>query len=390
MLSKSSNNAINYITIIASLGIVLGAAALFVVLSGFAGLKDFTLQFTSIVDPDFKAIPATGKSFFISENDSLQLDSSSDLFSYSKVLEERVIVTFDDKNFPAFIKGVDDKYKFVNAIESVIFEGSWLTQNTNQIVVGWGVSNSLSFSVLDYGKRVQLSIPKAGKGQVSSVRQAFSTEKAINVGIFDINEALNDKYVYAGIDLAQNLLGFKNNQVSSLEFKITEGIDHDLAKSRIEGILGDKIIMKNRAQLNDALYKMLNSENLFVYLLLTLVSIILIFNVIGSLIMMILDKKQTLNTLFNLGATLKDIRKIFFLQGIIMTVLGTLLGLLIGFVVVCIQQGFSLVMITPSLPYPMSIHVENFVIVFLTITILGIIASRIAATRISKSLLKAV
>jgi lipoprotein-releasing system permease protein len=106
--------------------------------------------------------------------------------------------------------------------------------------------------------------------------------------------------------------------------------------------------------------------------------------------MMILDKKQTLHTLFNLGATLKDIRKIFFLQGIIMTILGTILGLIIGFVVVYIQQSLSLVMITASLPYPMAIHFENYAIVFLTISILGIIASRIAAMRISKSLLKAV
>ena len=390
LLSKSSNNAINYITIIASLGIVLGAAALFIVLSGFAGLKDFTLQFTSIVDPDFKAETAIGKSFFVTENELSQLDAEDDIISYSKVIEERVIVSFDDKNYPAYIKGVDENYQVVNAIESVIFEGSWLTQNTNQIVVGWGISNSLSFNVLDYGKRIELSIPKPGKGQISSIQQAFSSEKGINVGIFDVNESLNDKYVYSSFVLAQSLLNFKELQVTSLEFKIKEGVDQSSAKNKIETILGDKVIIKNRAQLNDALYKMLNSENLFVYLLLTLVSIILIFNVIGSLIMMILDKKPTLNTLYNLGATLKGIRKIFFFQGITMTILGTIIGLFLGFIIVSLQKAFSLVMITPSLSYPMSVKIENFIIVFLTISILGIIASRIASRRISKKLIQAV
>ena len=163
--SKSSNNAINFITIIAAIGVVLGAASLFIVLSGFAGLKDFTLQFTSFVDPDLKIQPAQGKSFFCEDDQLLQLNQIEGIASYSKIIEDRVFINFENKNYPnAYIKGIDANYETVNAIDSVIPLGSWLTQKTNQIVTGWGISSNLSFGVLDYGKRVSLYVPKPGKG----------------------------------------------------------------------------------------------------------------------------------------------------------------------------------------------------------------------------------
>ena len=387
--SKSNNNAINFISIIAAIGIILGAASLFIVLSGFTGLKDFTLQFTSIVDPDLKAEAAQGKSFLITNKELIELNNLEDVISYSKVIEDRVFIAFDNKNYPnAYIKGVDENYKKVNIIDSVIPLGSWLTQKTNQIVVGWGISRNLSFGVLDYGKRVSLYVPKPGKGQITSANQAYNTFNAVNVGIFDINEELNDKYVYAPFDFAQQLLGYENNQISSIEFKLKNGFDENEIRTNIQNIFGNKVVLKNRAQLNDALYKMLNTEYLAVYLIFTLVLIIALFNVIGSIIMMILDKKKNLNTLFNLGATLKDIRKIFFYQGVLMTFLGGFIGLGIGFVIILLQQTFSLIMITPSLAYPVSLKTINFVIVFLTISVLGIIASKIASTRITKHLVE--
>jgi len=385
--SKSSNNAINFITIIAAIGIILGSASLFIVLSGFAGLKDFTLQFTSIVDPDLKAETAKGKSFLVSNEELEKLNQLEDIISYSKIIEDRVFIAFDDKNYPnAYIKGVDENYEKVNAIDSVIPLGNWLTQNTNQIVVGWGISSNLSFGVLDYGKRVSLYVPKPGKGQITSVNQIYNTFQAVNVGIFDINEEHNDKYVYAPFSFAQKLLDYEENQVSSIEFKLKEGFNEDKVRAEILNILGDKVVLKNRAQLNDALYKMLNTEYLAVYLIFTLVLIIALFNVIGSIIMMILDKKKNLNTLFNLGATQKDIRKIFFYQGVLMTLIGGIVGLVIGLLLIFLQQTFSLVMITPSLPYPVSLKAINVLIVFTTITILGILASKIASTRITKNL----
>lgn len=384
--SKSSNNAINFITIIALIGVVLGAASLFVVLSGFAGLKDFTLQFSTIIDPDLKAETVVGKSFNFTEAQREQLNAIDDIALYSEVIEERVIAYSEGKNYLASIKGVDANYNEVSSIESVIPHGSWLEQKTNQIVAGWGVSQNLSFGVLDYGKAVNIYVPKPGKGQITSTKNAFNTVRAINVGIFDVNEKLNDTYVYASISLARRLLNYQPNQISAIEFKLKEDADEGSVQAQIQNILGSNIVVKNRVQLNDALYKMLNSENLLIYLLLTLVSALLIFNVIGSIIMMILEKKPSLNTLFNLGVPIKNMRKIFFLQGSAITLIGCVVGLFLGFLIVLIQQTFGLVPITPTLAYPVSIKLENFIIVFLTISVLGILSSKISATRVTEKL----
>lgn len=386
--SKSTNNAINFITYIALIGVILGSASLFIVLSGFAGLKDFTLQFTSQVDPDLKAEAALGKSFFLTQEEISRLENLKDIVNFSKIVEERVFLASDDKNTLAVIKGVDEHFQNVVAVDSTLDYGSWFEQKSNQLVVGWGISNSLSLGVLNFTKPLTIYVPKPGKGQITSTKNAFNSIKAINVGVFYINETLNDTYVFAPIDLAKNLLNYESNQISSIEFKLNDGADENQVKNNIKAILGDKVILKNRTQLNDALYKMLNTENLAVYLIFTLVLIIAFFNVIGSLIMMILDKKQSLNTLFNIGATVKDIRKIFFFQGSLMSVIGGLMGLVLALIITALQKVFSLVMITPTLPYPITIKVENFFIVFLTISVLGIVASKIASVRITKTLVQ--
>ncbi|MEN3323756.1 ABC transporter permease [Mariniflexile soesokkakense] len=386
--SKSSNNAINFITIIAIVGVILGSASLFIVLSGFSGLKDFTLQFSSIIDPNLKAETAKGKSFILTDDDVNKLNNLIDIAQYAKIVEERVIIASQDKSTIATIKGVDEHFEQVVNFDTVIEHGNWIEPKSQQIIVGWGIANSLSLGILDYTNPVNVYVPKPGKDQITSTTNAFNSINVINVGVFFINEKLNDTYVFAPIDLAQNLLNYEPNQISAIEFKLKDGVDEALAKEHIQAILGNKVIIKNRAQLNDALYKMLNTENLAVYLIFTLVLIIAFFNVIGSLIMMMLDKKRSLSTLFNVGVTVRDIRRIFFYQGSLMSVVGGFIGLLISLIIVFLQKTFSLVMITPSLAYPVNIKVENLFIVFITISVLGIIASKIASVRVTKSLIE--
>lgn len=386
--SKSNNNAINFISIIAIVGVVLSAAALFIVLSGFAGLKAFTLEFSTVIDPDLKALTVIGKSFVLNEETENKLKKIEGIVSYSKVIEERALASFDGNTHPLFLKGVDSHFPEVNPTDSILSEGTWVVPKTKQVVIGWGISNSLSIGVLDYGKRVKLYVPRPGKGQISSTKQAFKEVNVQNVGIFDVNENLNNNYIFTTIEVAKDLLNYGPNQITNIEFKLSEKANEKNVKAKIQEVLGEKIAIKNRDELNESLHKMLNIENLFVYLVFTLVLIIALFNVIGSIIMMILDKKQTLNTLFNIGATVKDIRRIFFLQGTLMTIIGGGIGLLMGAVIIFIQQMFQLVMITPSLPYPVLFKIENLVLVFITITLFGLIASKIASVRINRKLVK--
>jgi len=375
-------------TVIAASGTVIAAAALFIVLSGFAGLKSFSLEFSSFVDPDLKVFPAQGKSFVLNAKDSLRLTKLDGVDAFSKTIEEKVILEFNDKRQIVTLKGVDGDYLNVTKIDTMVYYGSWLEQNAGQVVSGGGIANKLSFGVLDFSKSLKIYVPKPGKGQITSVRGAFNSINAYNIGVFDINETLNNTYVFSDINMAKYLLGYNKNQISAIEFKLKPEASQTVVKQKLNSILGDRVIIKNRNQLNDALFKMLNTENVAVYLIFTLVIIVALFNVVGALIMMILDKRASLNTLFNLGATTKSIRKVFFFQGSLMTILSGIIGLLLGFTVVVLQQQFALVMITASLPYPVEIEATNVLIVLATIFTFGILASKLASQRISKSLVK--
>jgi len=386
LFTKSSNNAINFITIIAAIGVVIGSAALLIVLSGFAGLKDYSLQFSSFIDPDLKVIPTEGKSFELTPEKISKLDEIKGIASYSKIIEERAGLVSDSKQQIVTLKGVDENYP-ASTINAIVSLGSWLSPEANQIVAGWGIASNLSFGVMDYGKVLKIYTPKPGKGQITSEKDAFNVITTTNIGIFEINEELDNSVVFGSIDLVRELLNYNENTFSSLEIKLSNINDIDVVTEELQSVFGNTFEIKNKEQLNDALYKMLNTENLAVYLIFTLVLIIALFNVVGSIIMMILDKKKDLKTLFNLGITVKEIRRIFFLHGSLMTVLGGFVGILLAVLLIVFQKVFGFVMITASLPYPVSLKITDVLLVFITITTLGLLASKIASTRISKPLL---
>ena len=204
--------------------------------------------------------------------------------------------------------------------------------------------------------------------------------------IYSINEELDNKYVFSSLAFAQELLELDANEFSALEIKLCPTAKEDDVRASLNNLFDKPINIKNRIQLNDKLYKMLNTENLAVYLIFTLVLIIALFNVIGSIIMVILDKQDNIKTLYNVGASVSQIKKVFLLQGTLMTLLGGVLGLFVGVLIIYAQLQFNMVMITPSLPYPVSLTIKNILIVFVTIMSLGIIASYIASSRIHRAL----
>jgi lipoprotein-releasing system permease protein len=386
-ISTSKNNAINIINRIASMGIIIGALALFVVLSVFSGLKEFSLSFTNAIDPDLKLNSTLGKSILITPEQERQIKQIDGLVSYSKIIEERVLFTFDGKQEVTYLKGIDSLFTKVNPIEKNLFNGQWLAQNTNQVVVGYGIAQKFSMGLLDFNRPLQVFVPKPGKGAIENPEQAFNQSDLLPIGIYTINEDLDSKYVFADLGLAQELLEYQPNRVSGLEIKIQKGANEKAIIEQLQSIFKNTITVKNRAQLNESLYKMLNTENIAVYLIFTLVIVVALFNLIGALIMMILDKKGNLKTLFNLGVEIKDLRKIFLLQGTLLSVFGGCIGLVLGIGIVILQQQFQLIMITPTLAYPVVFTLENVLIVLVTIISLGFIASLIASSRVSKKLL---
>lgn len=369
------------------MGVIVGAMALFVVLSVFSGLKEFSLSFTNAIDPDLKLTATLGKSLFISADQERQIKQIDGLVSYSKIIEERVLFTFDGKQEVTYLKGVDRLFSKVNPIEKNLFNGQWLAANTSQVVVGYGIAQKFSMGLLDFNRPLQVFVPKPGKGAIENPEQAFNQADLLPIGIYAINEDLDSKYVFADLGLAQELLEFQPNQISGIEIKIQKEANEQAIIEQLQAIFKDAVTIKNRAQLNESLYKMLNTENIAVYLIFTLVIVVALFNLIGALIMMILDKKSNLKTLFNLGVEIKDLRKIFLLQGTLLSVFGGGVGLLLGIGIVLLQQKFQLIMITPTLAYPVVFTLENILIVLGTIVLLGFLASLIASSRVSKKLL---
>lgn len=385
--SKSSQNAVNIINFITFLVIVIGSAALFIVLSGFAGLKTFSLSFTNSFDPELKAIPATGKFFTLSAAQETKLASIQGIAYYSKEIEEKVYLEHKGKNHIAYLKGIDSNYTKVTGVDSTIYYGDWLINN-DQVVAGIGIINILGVMVNQFRSPMQIYAFKPGEGSISqqSNNSLYNQLPMVVSGVYAVEADLDNKYVFAHLPLVQALLEKEAHQYSGINFKLMEGANEGIIRELVLKSLENKVILKNRQELNSTLYKMLNTENVATYLIFTLVLIIALFNVVGAIIMMILDKQQNSKTLYSFGTTIKELRRIYFVQGILVTGIGGLIGVLLGSLLIWSQLAFGWLKITPSLPYPVEYQVINVGIVLGTILVLGIIASKIASSRINKKL----
>lgn len=385
LFSKSSTNAINIITIIATFGVIVGATALFVILSGFSGLRTFSFSLLDASDPDVKISPVTGKTFFITPEIQETLNGSKEIKNFSRVVEERVFLKYKEKNHIANIKGVDGNYAKTIAIDSVLNVGTWIDPEfKNTVVIGNGISYKLSVGIRSFGEVLEIYVPKPGKGFMNP-NNAFRSQRTQVIGVYNGSEEFRNKYVFAELKLAQNLLNYKDNQVSGIEIKLKDAENVNVFKTELQRKLdANNYKVETREELNALYYKVVNTENFISYLIFTLIVIIALFNVIGAIIMMIIDKKSNLKTLFNLGTSIQQIKKIFVLQGFLLTVVGLVIGLFLGVLAVLFQQATGFFKIIPSIPYPVEFRWMNLGIVFCTIIVLGFIAAKIASSRISE------
>tara|TARA_B100000795_G_C22778530_1_gene431162 strand:- start:397 stop:1599 length:1203 start_codon:yes stop_codon:yes gene_type:complete len=388
LFAKSGNNAINIITIIASIGVIVGTAALFIILSGFSGLRTFNYSLLDVSDPDIKITSAKGKSFFYNEFLQNIISNDSDIDVFSKVIVERVFLKNGEKQQIAFVKGVDYNYTEVLALDDAIHVGTWLQEEyTNTSVIGNSLAFKLSTGVASFGEYLEILVPKAGIGFLNPAR-SFRSIKTQIVGTYYGTEDFENKYVFVSNAQAQQLLSYKEQQFTGIEIKLKPEIDADNFSERLQQKLGIQYKVQTKAQLNELFYKVINTENFVSYLIFTLIVIIAMFNIVGSIIMMIIDKKKNLKTLLNLGATMPEIKNIFVLQGFLLTAVSMAIGLLISTGIVAIQQEFKLFMITSSIPYPVELRLSNLVIVITTITVLGFLAAKVASSRISNNFIK--
>ncbi len=384
--AKSSKNAVNVINYITFFVVVIGSASLFIVLSGFSGLKNYSLSFSDFSDPDIKITPKTGKFFNLSPEWEKQLGELNSIAYFSAELEERVYLTYRKKNQIAYVKGVDDNYTRVVPIDSTLYYGSWNLKNEG--VIGIGLANTLGVSVGNYQSPLRLILPKPIQKNTTnpfSMNLPYYEAFLPLSGIYSVEFNINNKYLFTHIDFVRSLLRKDRRTVSAINIKLAPNASQNSAQNNLKQLFGDVVEVKTRAQLNGSLYKMLKTENLATYLIFTLVLIIALFNVVGATIMVILDKHSNSKTLFNLGLRIKDIRKIYFLQALILSSLGGGVGVILASILVASQRYFGWLQLGVNLPYPVAFEWQNYLVVLGTIFTLGFLAAIVASRRISES-----
>lgn len=354
--------------------------ALFVVLSVFSGLERYALSFSNLIDPDLVVLPTSGKSFELSPSQEQQLKASTNIKAFSKIIEDRVIFTYGDKQIVAVIKAVDSNYVHTVDVTDYIVYGHWIQPNTNDAVLGNGLANELSAGMYSNDKLLEVLAMKPGKGLINMPEDAYVKLPLYPSGIYSLrNIETDNKYIYTDLHVGRDLFNYNPQQFSKIELKLQGSVK--AATSELQNIFPD-LQIKNRSQLNESLYKMLKTESLAIYLIFTLIIIVTLFCLTGALIMIILEKKEHIKTLHHLGFTLKEIKKIFLYQGLILSGIGITIGLFLGIVITLAQQYFELIEVSEGLPYPIVFNWNNGLLVVCTIIVLSVIASNIAASRI--------
>jgi lipoprotein-releasing system permease protein len=388
LLAKHSRHAVGLLSKIAIGAVAVATFSLFLVLSGFTGLKDYALAFTNIFDSDLIVTPVSGKSFIYDNTRQNALRGLNEIQAVGRVVEDKVFLRYKNQARVATLRGIDSAYTAVTPVDTLVYTGNWFSPVRPEVVPGYSVAADLALAARDFSNLIQISAPIPGSNimAATSPDQVFRSEQVVASGIYEVNDQVNDRFVFSSIETARYLFGWEQNQVSSLVIK-TASNDLEALKAQISNVFDGTVRVKTRVEQNAALYRMLNSENLFTYLFISLIAAIAVFNLTGTLIMLVLEKKNNLRTLFTLGQPLAEIKRTFFASGLMMCGVGLALGLILGVLVVLGQSTFGWVLITETLPYPVTLTWGNFLLVAATILGLGMLASLLGAQRVTRRLL---
>ena len=389
LLAKHSRHAVGLLSKITIGAVAVATFSLFLVLSGFTGLKDYALAFTNIFDSDLIVAPVSGKSFVYDDGQQKALEGLTGIQAVGRVVEDKVFLRYKNQARVATLRGIDSPYTLVAPVDTLVYTRTWFRPERPEVVPGYSVAADLALAARDFSNLIQISAPIPGTNimAATSPDQVFRSEQMVASGIYEINDQVNDRYVFTSLETARYLFGFSPQQVSALVIKTDSPEYLEALKNQISAVFDGGVTVKTRVEQNAALYRMLNSENLFTYLFISLIAAIAVFNLTGTLIMLVLEKKNNLRTLFTLGQPLTDIKRTFFTSGLMMCIVGLGLGLLLGVLVVLGQSSFGWVLITETLPYPVTLTWGNFLLVAATILGLGMLASFLGAQRVTRRLL---
>ena len=387
IFSKKSTNAINIISSISMTGIVIGSAALIIVLSAFNGFENLVQRLYSSFYPDITISLKEGKVFEADSSLIGEIKKIKGVAYLTETLEENALLAYNKQEHIATIKGVDSMYRYVTAVADSVFVGdyilnyNYLNYNINCAVMGAGVASTLTVGLGLDNPPVQVFMPRRGtKGGGFNPRNTFIQKGIQPMGVFRIQQEFDSKYVITSLEFIRELLEYNKHEISSIEIKLDNHNSTSSVIPQIEKIMGDDFEVKNRFMQNEFLYRVMRSEKWAVYLILTFIFIIAAFNMIGSIAMLVIDKRKDIGVLRSLGASESTIRNIFFVQGILQTLVSIAIGFFIATILCWLQLKYGFITIPGQgtfvvAAYPISLEWKDYVNVFLTIIIIGSIAS---------------
>jgi len=354
--------------------IVAASCVLLVVLSAFAGLKDFGLAYTSSFDPDLKIMPKSGSYFVLKDEDLDKIKGFGFVKEASPVIEEKVVLSNELNSGATILKGVGVNYHLASVLDSLSLIGVFSPSKDNSLYLGADLASSLEVVMSEEFSLLATAAKKKTRSLFSFT--PFNSTKLEIEGIYQISVDIEKKYAFAPINTVRSLVGVGENSYTSVEVMTNGFVGKEVLSKEVEGFFNSNVVVLDKQDLNPALYKMLNTENLAVYLIFSLVALISMFNLVGSLTIMMVEKKKDLRVLRSLGGQEGDFNKIFFTLGVFTSVFGALLGIVIAWVVIVFQNTYSLVVVPgTSIPYPISLTLVNVFIVFSTIFFLGVVTS---------------
>jgi len=367
------------------LGVFVGSAALIIILSVFNGFENIVLSMYNTFSPELRIEALKGKTFDPGNTYFLTLKTDKRIINYTEVLQEKALVRYGESQSIALIKGVSEGFmKNKSGLDSVISSGSFTLWSRGQdmAVIGYSLQNFLSINLNNEFQSIDVYSPRKGASNSLNPADEFNVRSIYPSGVFAVQQEF-DNTMIVPIRFAREMLG-ENKLVSYIEINAAKDVVIDDFQSEIEKSIGKEFLVKNRSQQNELLYKILNSEKWAIFLILTFVLIIAIFNIIGSLTMLVIDKRKDIAILTSLGANKSLIRGIFFIEGMMISMLGCILGMFAGLVFILLQQQFGFIAMSGANlmidTYPIGIKLSDFILVFGTVLLVSVIASAISST----------
>ena len=376
LFAKKSRNAINIISSVSVAGVAVGTMALIIILSVFNGLETMVSAIFNTFDPDIKITASEGKTF-IADTARLKLLANVDgLSCYSLTIEDNALLKYGSRQYIATIKGIDDNYAMVSNIDSSMWEGVFMLRNDKgrpYAIPGLGVATYLGIRV-NFITPLEILFPKKSGGTNITAENSLNQKFIFPSGIFQVEKEYDSKYVYIPIDLARELTENEKG-VSTIEIRFKQNADPRDVQKEIIKIFGKGFKVQNRYEQQAIFYKVMRSERLAIFFILTLILVIASFNIIGSLTMLIIEKERDIEILKSLGADNNLIRKIFIFEGWMISIIGAFSGIILGFIVCWLQQTYGFVKLnSQSLimdSYPVVLKMKDFIIVPGTVLLIG-------------------